>query len=73
TADMVMLSTTEPEPEKEKAATKVSDNPGNGNSVNYKTLVGELKADLKNGASAEELVTHWASLPVSPQEKMSAL
>jgi hypothetical protein len=28
TADMVMLSTTEPE--KEKAATKVSDNPGNG-------------------------------------------
>ncbi|KAK2401491.1 eukaryotic translation initiation factor [Trifolium repens] len=71
TADMVMLSTTEPE--KEKAASKVSDNPGNGNSMNYKTLVGELKADLKKGASAKELVTHWASLPVSPQEKMSAL
>ncbi|GAU32775.1 hypothetical protein TSUD_323440 [Trifolium subterraneum] len=66
TADMVMLSTTEPEPEKEKPAT-------NGNSMNYKNLVGELKADLKKGVSAKELVTHWASLPVSPQEKMSAL
>lgn len=74
TADMVMLSTTEPEKE-EKAAAKVSDNPanGNGNSMNYKTLVGEIKADLKKGASAKELVAHWASLPVSPQEKMSAL
>ncbi|XP_004492979.1 eukaryotic translation initiation factor 5-like [Cicer arietinum] len=75
TADMVMLSTNEPE--KEKVATKVSDIPnngnGNGNSINYKTLVGELKANLKKGVSAKELVSHWATLPVSAQEKMSAL
>ncbi|XP_004492981.1 eukaryotic translation initiation factor 5-like [Cicer arietinum] len=73
TADMVMLSTNEPE--KEKAATKVSDTPnnGNGNTINYKTLVGELKANLKKGVSAKELVSQWAKLPVSAQEKMSAL
>ncbi|CAL5192952.1 unnamed protein product [Lathyrus oleraceus] len=70
TADMVMLSTNEAE---EKAASKVSDNPDNGNSMNYETLVTEIKADLKKGVKAKELVAHWATLPVSPQEKMSAL
>lgn len=70
TADMVMLSTNEAE---EKAASKVSNNPDNGNSVNYRTLVAEIKADLKKGVKAKELVTHWATLPFSPQEKMSAL
>ncbi|CAK8542676.1 unnamed protein product [Lathyrus sativus] len=70
TADMVMLSTNEAE---EKAASKVSDNPDNGNSMNFKTLVAEIKADLKKGVKPKELVAHWATLPVSPQEKMSAL
>lgn len=70
TADMVMLSTNEAE---EKAASKVSDNPDNGNPMNYETLVTEIKADLKKGVKAKELVAHWATLPVSPQEKMSAL
>ncbi|XP_058737584.1 eukaryotic translation initiation factor 5-like [Vicia villosa] len=70
TADMVMLSTNEAE---EKAASKVSDKPNNGNSMNYKTLVAEIKADLKKGVKAKDLVAHWATLPVSPQEKMNAL
>ncbi|KAL5058795.1 hypothetical protein RYX36_030399 [Vicia faba] len=70
TADMVMLSTNEAE---EKAATKVSGNQDNGNSMKYKTLVAEIKADLKKGVKAKELVAHWATHPVSPQEKMGAL
>jgi len=71
TADMVMLSTDEPE--KEKAGTKVSDNSENGNSMTYRTLVAEVKANLNKGVKAKELVSHLAALPASGQEKMSAL
>ncbi|XP_057436485.1 eukaryotic translation initiation factor 5-like [Lotus japonicus] len=92
TADMVMLTTNEPEKEKvatklsdnaengsstngksEKAATKVNDTSENGGSMHYSKLVGEVKADLKKGATAKELLTHLATLPASAQEKMSAL
>ncbi|KAK7374853.1 hypothetical protein VNO80_08296 [Phaseolus coccineus] len=72
TADMVMLSTDEPE-KKEKAGTKVSDNSENGNSLTYRTLVAEVKANLNKGIKAKELVSHLAALPASAQEKMSAL
>ncbi|XP_027352213.1 eukaryotic translation initiation factor 5-like [Abrus precatorius] len=72
TADMVMLSTNEPE-KKEKAPTKVSNNSDNGNSMPYRTLVGEVKADLNKGVAAKELLSHLAALPGSAQEKMSAL
>ncbi|TKY64830.1 Eukaryotic translation initiation factor 5 [Spatholobus suberectus] len=72
TADMVMLSTNEPE-KKEKAATKVSDNSDNGNSMTYRTLVGEVKANLNKGVKAKELLSRLAALPASAQEKMSAL
>ena len=71
TADMVMLSTNEPE--KKKEASKVSDNSENGNSMHYRTLVGEVKAKLEKGVSAKELQSHLAALPASAQEKMSAL
>ncbi|ESW11194.1 hypothetical protein PHAVU_008G009700 [Phaseolus vulgaris] len=72
TADMVMLSTDEPE-KKEKARTKVSDNSENGNSLTYRTLVAEVKANLNKGVKAKELVSHLAAHPASAQEKMSAL
>ena len=71
TADMVMLSTNEPE--KKKEASKVSDNSENGNSMHYRTLVGEVKVKLEKGVSAKELQSHLAALPASAQEKMSAL
>ncbi|XP_047153098.1 eukaryotic translation initiation factor 5-like [Vigna umbellata] len=72
TADMVMLSTDEPEKE-EKTRTKVSDNSENGNFLTYRTLVAEVKANLNKGVEAQELVSHLAALPASAQEKMSAL
>ncbi|XP_061338339.1 eukaryotic translation initiation factor 5-like [Gastrolobium bilobum] len=72
TADMVMLSTNEPE-KKEKEATKASDNSENGNSMHYRTLVGEVKSNLKKGVTAKELLSNLAALPASAQEKMSAL
>ncbi|KAG2403798.1 Eukaryotic translation initiation factor [Vigna angularis] len=72
TADMVMLSTDEPEKE-EKTRTKVSDNSENGNFLAYRTLVAEVKANLNKGVEAKELVSHLAALPASAQEKMSAL
>ncbi|CAJ1842509.1 unnamed protein product [Sphenostylis stenocarpa] len=70
TADMVMLSTDEPE---KKATTKVSNNSENGNSLTYRTLVAEVKANLNKGVKAKELVSHLAALSASAQEKMSAL
>ncbi|CAL0308290.1 unnamed protein product [Lupinus luteus] len=71
TADMVMLSTTEPE-KKKKSATKASGG-SNGNSMDHGKLVGEVKASLKKGIGAKELQSHLASLPGSAQEKMRAL
>lgn len=72
TADMVMLSTDEPE-KKKKAASKVTNGSENGNTVQYGALVGEVKANLKKGVAANELLSHLAALPASAQEKMSAL
>ncbi|KAK7340911.1 hypothetical protein VNO77_21628 [Canavalia gladiata] len=72
TADMVMLSTTEPE-KKEKATTKGSNNSENGNSMSYRSMVREIKANLNKGIAANELVSHMAPLPAPAQEKMSAL
>ncbi|KAK7261092.1 hypothetical protein RIF29_27396 [Crotalaria pallida] len=70
TADMVMLSTVEPE--KKKAASKVSDGSENGGDQKDK-LVGEVKASLKKGVGAKELQSHLVALPGSSQEKISAL
>ncbi|KAK7394192.1 hypothetical protein VNO78_14713 [Psophocarpus tetragonolobus] len=72
TADMVMLSTDEPE-KKKKAASNGNGGSQNGNSTPYGTLVGEVKANLKKGFGANELLSHLAALPVPAQEKMSAL
>jgi len=72
TADMVMLSTDEPE-KKKKAASNENGGSQNGNSMNYGTVVAEVKAYLKKGLGASELLSHLAALPVSAQEKMSAL
>ncbi|KAK7295747.1 hypothetical protein RJT34_18659 [Clitoria ternatea] len=73
TADMVMLSTNEPE-KKEKAATKVSGNSENGShSMPYRKLVGEVKTQLSKGVAAKELLSYLAAVPASAQEKMSAL
>ncbi|KAL1323135.1 hypothetical protein HN51_068181 [Arachis hypogaea] len=68
TADMVMLSTNEPE--KKKTESKGSEN---GDTVNYATVVREVKAYLKKGVAAKELQSHIAAFPVSAQEKMNAL
>ncbi|XP_020239625.1 eukaryotic translation initiation factor 5 [Cajanus cajan] len=72
TADMVMLSTDEPE-KKEKGASKKSDGSENGNSMHYSKLVGEVKAILNKGIAANELQSHMAALPAPAQEKISAL
>ncbi|XP_057753868.1 eukaryotic translation initiation factor 5-like [Arachis stenosperma] len=69
TADMVMLSTNEPE-KKKKTESKGSEN---GDTVNYATVVREVKAYLKKGVAAKELQSHIAAFPVSAQEKMNAL
>ncbi|XP_028785516.1 eukaryotic translation initiation factor 5-like [Neltuma alba] len=72
TADMVMLSTEEPE-KKAKAANKVNGGSENGTSMSYRSLVEEVKSALQKGVSAKELQHHLASLSASSQEKMSAL
>ncbi|XP_020218899.1 eukaryotic translation initiation factor 5 [Cajanus cajan] len=72
TADMVMLSTDEPE-KKKKAASNGNGGSQNGNSMSYGTLVGEVKANLKKGVGAKELMSHLAALTVPAQEKISAL
>ena len=68
TADMVMLSTDEPE--KKKAPTKASEN---GNLVARKTLTDEVKENMKKGISAKQLQSVLESLSGSAQEKMNAL
>ncbi|XP_019419238.1 PREDICTED: eukaryotic translation initiation factor 5-like [Lupinus angustifolius] len=70
TADMVMLSTEEPE-KKKKPASKGSDGSENGDAKDK--LAREVKASLKKGVGAKELQSHLAALPGSPQEKMSVL
>ncbi|KAK7316492.1 hypothetical protein VNO77_35558 [Canavalia gladiata] len=72
TADMVMLSTNEPE-KKEKVARKISNGSENGNSTHYGKLVKEVKAILNKGIVANDLQSHMAALPASSQEKTSAL
>lgn len=74
TADMVMLSTTEPE-KKAKAATKTktSDVAENGNSTAHGSVLDELKANIKKGVSAKQLLSLLGSISGSAQEKMSAL
>ncbi|KHN15407.1 Eukaryotic translation initiation factor 5 [Glycine soja] len=72
TADMVMLSTDEPE-KKKKAASNGNGGSQNGNSMHYGTLVGEVKANLKKGIGANELLSHLSAHPAPAQEKMSAL
>ncbi|KAE8022034.1 hypothetical protein FH972_007870 [Carpinus fangiana] len=68
TADMVMLSTDEPE--KKKAPNKASEN---GNLVARKTLTDEVKENMKKGISAKQLQSVLESLSGSAQEKMNAL
>lgn len=68
TADMVMLSTEEPE--KKKAPNKPSEN---GNLVARKTLTDEVKENMKKGISAKQLQSVLESLSGSAQEKMNAL
>ncbi|GAV87832.1 eIF-5_eIF-2B domain-containing protein/W2 domain-containing protein [Cephalotus follicularis] len=84
TADMVMLSTNEPE-KKAKQSNKASDSPKsastreeksnaeNGNSSPRESLVNEVKAYLKKSMSASQLQFVLGSLPGSAQEKMTAL
>ncbi|XP_027358442.1 eukaryotic translation initiation factor 5-like [Abrus precatorius] len=72
TADMVMLSTNEPE-KKEKAANKISNGSENGNSMHYGKLVREVKAMLNKGILPNELQSHMVALPASAQEKTNAL
>ncbi|XP_054808648.1 eukaryotic translation initiation factor 5-like [Prosopis cineraria] len=72
TAEMVMLSTDEPE-KKPKAANEVNGGLENGNSNPYRSLVEDVKSYLKKGPSAEELQHQLAGLTASSQEKMNAL
>ncbi|XP_076894517.1 eukaryotic translation initiation factor 5-like [Bidens hawaiensis] len=66
TADMVMLSTEEPE----KKVVKKADEENSNGSVKKKSLVDVIKENLKAGAGAKEIL---ASLSGSPQENASAL
>ncbi|MED6195442.1 Eukaryotic translation initiation factor 5A-1 [Stylosanthes scabra] len=72
TADMVMLSTNEPE-KNGKTTSKESNGSENGGSHDYSTLVGEVKAILNKGVAAKDLQSHLASLPASAQDKTNAL
>ncbi|KAL1318969.1 hypothetical protein HN51_071253 [Arachis hypogaea] len=72
TADMVMLSTNEPE-KNGKTASKTSNDSENGDSHDYSTLVGEVKAILNKGIAAKDLHSHLAALPASAQDKTNAL
>ncbi|PON58502.1 Translation initiation factor 2, beta subunit [Trema orientale] len=72
TAEMVMLSANEPE-KKTKAVTKTSNGAENGNSAAHRKLLDELKATIKNGTSADQLLSVLASSPESAQEKMTLL
>lgn len=72
TADMVMLSTNEPE-KKAKAANKASNGSENGNLMPYRSLVEEVKSSLKKGVAAKELQVQLAALSASAQDKMSVL
>ncbi|CAJ1842591.1 unnamed protein product [Sphenostylis stenocarpa] len=72
TADMVMLSTDEPE-KKKKTAGNENGGSQNGNSIHYGTIVDEVKANLKKGFGASELLSHLAALPAPAQDKMNAL
>jgi translation initiation factor 5 len=71
TADMVMLSTDEPE--KKKAMNKASENAENGNLVARKTLTDEVKENIKKGISAKQLQSLLESVSGSSQEKMNAM
>ncbi|KAJ8761195.1 hypothetical protein K2173_001251 [Erythroxylum novogranatense] len=85
TADMVMLSTDEPE-KKTKGTTKANDIPKidspllegkckieNGKPSAYETMIGEVKENLNKGVSAQQMQSLLGSLPGSAQEKMNAL
>ncbi|KAF5479960.1 hypothetical protein F2P56_000740 [Juglans regia] len=80
TADMVMLSTNEPE-KKPTAANKTSVNAANklsvsaenGNLATHKTLADEVKENLNKGVSAKQLQSLLGSHSGSAQEKMTAL
>lgn len=69
TAEMVMLSTDDPE---KKAQNKAIENGENG-SVAHKTLADEVKENIKKGVSAKQLQSLLDSLSGSSQEKMNAL
>lgn len=71
TADMVMLSTDEPE--KKKALNKASENAENGNLVARKSLTDEVKENIKKGVSAKQLQSLLETLSGSAQEKMNAM
>ncbi|KAI9085543.1 hypothetical protein K1719_032386 [Acacia pycnantha] len=71
-ADMVMLSMDEAE-KKAKEASMANGGSENGSSMPYKSLVEEVKSNLRKGVSAKELQHHLAALTASSQEKMSSL
>jgi translation initiation factor 5 len=78
TADMVMLSTDEPE-KKLKPSTKATDSPketnakiGN-NTSSHEALVEEIKANMKKSMSANQLQSLLGSLSGSARDKMTAL
>lgn len=89
TADMVMLSTDEPEkkatePErKSKSTSKAGDSPKGDATLNnpkaengrttYDNLVEEIKSNLKKGVAANQFKSFLGSLSGSRQEVMSAL
>ncbi|EHA8586945.1 Eukaryotic translation initiation factor 5 [Cocos nucifera] len=87
TAEMVMLSTNEPDQEKKpqkpkkeglgNGNAKAEDKPGaaqNGVKANsYETLLKEIKGNLNKGSTPSQLCTFLGSVNESPQEVMTAL
>ena len=63
TADMVMHSTNDQEKKTKPAPTKTNDGAENGNSTAHVKLVDELKANIKKGASANQVQSLVASSP----------
>ncbi|KAG9449062.1 hypothetical protein H6P81_009027 [Aristolochia fimbriata] len=75
TAEMVMLSTDEPEEKKpsKKPTSPIKEMNGERNNLFVETIISEIKANLKKGFTPSQLRSYLGSLSADPQDLVSAL
>ncbi|XP_068642925.1 eukaryotic translation initiation factor 5-like [Aristolochia californica] len=77
TAEMVMLSTDEPEEKKlkpgKKATHQTKEANGGTNDLSVETIISEIKVNLKKGSTPGQLKSFLGSLSADPQDLMNAL